>query len=62
MGRKHYSKVLREQIIVEVHRGLSVVAVSRDYEPCEHTIHRWMLSVEDQGIDSASDKEALLAE
>ena len=33
MGRKHYSRVLREQIIGEVRGGRSVASVARDYEP-----------------------------
>ncbi len=63
MGRKHYSKVLREQIISEVHSGRSVAAVARDYEPSANTIHRWLASVggEDQLGDQA-DKAALVAE
>ncbi len=63
MGRKHYSKVLREQIISEVRSGRSVAAVARDYEPSANTIHRWLASVggEDQLGDQA-DKAALVAE
>ncbi len=63
MGRKHYSKVLREQIISEVHSGRSVAAVARDYEPSANTIHRWLASVggEDQ-LGEQADKAALVAE
>jgi len=63
MGRKHYSKVLREQILSEVRAGRSVAAVARDYEPSAHTIHRWLASADaDGGLNGEADRAALLAE
>ncbi len=64
MGRKHYSRVLREQIIGEVRGGRSVASVARDYEPSANTIHRWLAeSVSDgDGVGEELDKAALRAE
>ena len=63
MGRKHYSKVLREQVISEVQSGRSVAAVSRDYEPSAHTIYRWLACAgDDEQSGERADTAALLAE
>ena len=62
MGRKHYSKVLREQIIGEVRGGRSVASVARDYEPCANTIHRWLAESVGDGIGEAADNAALRSE
>ncbi len=63
MGRKHYSKVLREQVISEVRSGRSVASVARDYEPSAHTIHRWLASAGNEaGRVGEVDQAVLLAE
>ena len=55
MGRKIYSRELKERVVSLAVQGRPIAQLAREYEPTEQTIHKWVL-------DSKKDSKQLAEE